>query len=41
MISIERVKMAISKWYRQKRTFDTLLGHLPHGDRRPTIAPRP
>ena len=39
MISVERVKMAMSRWPREKRTFDTLLGHLPRGDRRPTAPP--
>jgi D-aspartate ligase len=39
MISVERVKMAMSKWPREKHTFDTLLGHLPRGDRRPTAPP--
>jgi D-aspartate ligase len=39
MISIERVRMAISKPHRQIRTFDTLLGHLPRGDRRLTTPP--
>jgi predicted ATP-grasp superfamily ATP-dependent carboligase len=39
MISVKRVKTAMSKRARKRRTFDTLLGHLPRGDRRPTAPP--
>jgi predicted ATP-grasp superfamily ATP-dependent carboligase len=39
MNRFKRVKTAMSKRARNTHTFDTLLGHLPRGDRRPTTPP--
>ncbi len=39
MDPIEPVKPAMTTRARKRRTFDTVLGHLPRGDRRPTAPP--